>query len=266
MNFRNLLLLSFFIAMQLSDKTKKFINSLHLKKNRSEYQLFVVEGVKSILDFYKNGADFHAVYYTERVENDLKEIVRLKSTFSQCIKERELAQISGQKTPSGVIALIHFFNTKPSDLNVGKNPIIILDGIQDPGNLGTIIRTCHWFGASIICVNDCVEMYNPKVVQATMGSLCKVPILYTEIDDLDGMTQQDDLKMYGADLSGKMISEVQFEPNAVVVLGSESNGISKDLMARIQQKIYIPEFNPQNRPESLNVAVSCAIFLSKIRL
>lgn len=252
--------------MLFSDKTKKFINGLHLKKNRTAQQLFIVEGVKSILDFYKSGAIFHSLYYTERVENELTELLNSKTISSLCIKERELAQISGQKTPSGVIALIHFFNPKPSDLKAGVQPLFILDGIQDPGNLGTIIRTCHWFGASVICVNDCVDMYNPKVVQSTMGSLCKVPVIYAEIDELDEIMKSHDLKVFGADLKGKNISEVQFGTGAAIVLGSESNGISMELQKRIQEKVYIPEFNTQNRPESLNVAISCSIFLSRIRL
>jgi TrmH family RNA methyltransferase len=252
--------------MQFSDKTKKLINGLHLKKNRTARQLFIVEGVKSILDFYKSGAIFHSLYYTERVENEMNELIHSPSIRSLCIKERELAQISGQKTPSGVIALIHFFNTKPSDLKAGTQPVFILDGIQDPGNLGTIIRTCHWFGASVICVNDCVDMYNPKVVQSTMGSLCKVPVIYAEIGDLDKIITNHDLKIFGADLNGNNISEVKFGPDAAIVLGSESKGISKELQERIQEKVYIPEFDSKNKPDSLNVAVSCSIFLSRIRL
>lgn len=169
--------------------------------------------------------------------------------------------MSGLKTPQGVLALIQIPETKtPAPVYFKGCYSLWLDGIQDPGNLGTIIRTADWFGIqSIICSEDTADVYNPKVVQASMGSIAHVSIYYAALPPL---LSQLSMPVYGAFLNGESVYETNFGPEGALVLGNEGNGISSEVAVAITKRITIPRFG---RAESLNVAISTGIFCSMLK-
>ena len=177
------------------------------------------------------------------------------------ITESELSRISALSTPQAILAVVQI--PKQTDLNIKKwdgSFILALDGVQDPGNLGTIIRTADWFGLNtILCSKDTAEVYNPKVVQASMGSLSRVNIIYTDLGDV---FSQINIPVYGALLNGKSIYETDFGQEGIILLGNEGNGISEDLIEKINYPITIPRYG---KAESLNVAISASIFCSELR-
>ncbi|MBR0296018.1 MAG: RNA methyltransferase [Paludibacteraceae bacterium] len=225
----------------------KFIRSLQHKKFRDEAGMFVAEGSKCVEELKKG---FELVL--EVTPNNAS--------------ETEIAQMSGLKTPQGVIAVFkkHITNDKSQIAN--GELVLALDGIQDPGNLGTIIRTCDWFGVhQIICSSDTADCYNPKVVQATMGSLTRVNLTYT---DLPQWLAQQQCPIYGTLLNGKNIyqSKIENQESRIIVMGNEGNGISQAVRELITHPILIPSY-PENAEtsESLNVAIATAIVLAEFR-
>lgn len=243
----------------ISKSQISFIKSLHQKKIRKEQGLFIVEGLKSIQEFINSDYVVDSVYYTENLMPKLGKLSRnIKSVE---ITESELSRISALSTPQAILAVVQI--PKQSDLNQKKlvgSFIIALDGIQDPGNLGTIIRTADWFGLNtILCSMDTAEAYNPKVVQASMGSLSRVNIIYTT---LGYFLDQTNLPVYGALLNGKSIYETNFGQEGIILLGNEGKGISNELQSRIKYPVTIPRYG---KAESLNVAISASIFCSELR-
>jgi len=236
-----------------------FIKSLHQKKNRKEQGLFIVEGLKSIQEFINSDYIVDSVYYTENLMPKLGNLSRNIKLHE--ISGAELSKITTLNTPQAILALVRI--PKQSNLNtkiLNGSFLIALDGIQDPGNLGTIIRSADWFGINtIICSLDTAEAYNPKVVQASMGSLSRVNIIYT---DLGNFLSLSSLPVYGALLKGKSIYETDFGQEGIILLGNEGNGISNELQSRISYPITIPRYG---NAESLNVAISASIFCSEIR-
>jgi TrmH family RNA methyltransferase len=177
------------------------------------------------------------------------------------ITESELSRISALSTPQAILAVVQI--PQQTDLNIKKldgSFILALDGVQDPGNLGTIIRTADWFGLNtILCSKDTAEVYNPKVVQASMGSLSRVNIIYTDLGDVFSKIN---IPVYGALLDGKSIYETDFGQEGIILLGNEGNGISEYLIEKINYPITIPRYG---KAESLNVAISASIFCSELR-
>lgn len=236
-----------------------FIKSLHQKKNRKEQGLFIVEGLKSIQEFINSDYIVDSVYYTENLMPKLGNLSRKIKPVE--ITESELSRISTLSTPQAILAVVRIpkqtvLNTK----NLVGSYLIALDGIQDPGNLGTIIRTADWFGLNtIICSMDTAEAYNPKVVQASMGSLSRVNIIYTALGDF---LDRANLPVYGALLDGKSIYETGFGQEGIILLGNEGNGISDNLQSKINYPVTIPRYG---KAESLNVAISASIFCSELR-
>jgi TrmH family RNA methyltransferase len=243
----------------ISKSQISFIKSLHQKKIRKEHGLFIVEGLKSIQEFLNSDYVVDSVYYTENLMPKLDNLSR--NIKSVQITEPELSRISALSTPQSIVAVVQI--PKQTDLNIKKlecSFFLALDGVQDPGNLGTIIRTADWFGLNtILCSMDTADAYNPKVVQASMGSLSRVNIIYT---DLGVLFSQINIPVYGAVLDGKSIYETEFGQQGIVLLGNEGNGISKSLQERIQYPITIPRYG---KAESLNVAISASIFCSELR-
>jgi len=243
----------------ISKSQISYIKSLHQKKNRKEQGLFIVEGLKSIQEFINSDYVVDSVYYTENLMPKLDNLSR--NIKSVQITEPELSRISVLSTPQSILAVVQI--PKQTDLNIKKlesSFLLALDGVQDPGNLGTIIRTADWFGLNtILCSMDTAEVYNPKVVQASMGSLSRVNIIYT---DLKVLFSQINFPVYGAVLDGKSIYETDFGLQGIILLGNEGNGISKDLQEIINYPITIPRYG---KAESLNVAISASIFCSELR-
>ncbi len=176
------------------------------------------------------------------------------------VKNAELDKISTLQTPQGFLALVHLPKNKELDQKELKNQFtLVLDGVQDPGNMGTIIRTADWFGfKNIICSADCVEVFNPKTVQATMGSLARVNIFEA---DLPVFLTDNTLPVFGALLDGESIYKTQWGSEGLVILGNEGRGISPEVIKKINKPVTIPRIG---EAESLNVAVSAAIFCAEL--
>jgi TrmH family RNA methyltransferase len=241
----------------LSKSQISLIKSLHLKKFRKTHNLFIVEGVKSITEFINEEYVLHSIYYLPEMSS--KVVNFLRNMKGNEISSDELKKISALTNPQGVLAV---FKIPHNDLKVeylkGKFSFA-LDFIQDPGNLGTIIRTADWFGMdTLICSMDTADIYNPKVIQASMGSLARVKVFYC---DLKEWLPECKFKIYGAVLDGESIYESNFGDEGIILLGNEGSGIQSDLIPLISERITIPRFGGA---ESLNVAISSAIICSEL--
>ncbi|MDT8411449.1 MAG: RNA methyltransferase [Vicingaceae bacterium] len=242
--------------MEFTNNRKKFIKSLQLKKNRVAHGLFLVEGDKLFQELIQSTFEIEEVYATKTWLTSNQDFISNKPYA--VVSEKELASISSFKTPQEVIALV---KQEKSRLSTNyQQPIVALDNIQDPGNLGTIIRTMDWFGfENLVCSPTCVELYNPKVVQASMGSIFRINTSYQELSPFLSHHQQ--FSIYGAVLDGKNCFKNKLQKkNTILLMGNESNGISKDLYPFISHKITIPKFG---RAESLNVAIATSIFCAE---
>ena len=238
----------------LSKNQVKFIRSLKKKKFRQANQLFLAEGIKVVEELLSSSFKLHKIYCTASYKNPLN-IADL-----QIVTEKELGVISDFTNPNQVIGIFEIPH-EAAPQNTGLT--VALDGINDPGNLGTIIRLCDWFGVTqLICSENTVDCFNPKVVQASMGSLTRVAISYVDLADY---LSKESRVIYGTFLNGENIYKTKHEANSVIVLGNEANGISDSIKALVQKTITIPQFGEQQQTESLNVATATAIFLSEFR-
>jgi TrmH family RNA methyltransferase len=235
----------------------KYIQSLGQKKVRDEEGLFIAEGPKLIAEFLTAGnVNIKQVYalkeWIDEHENAVKGI-----DVSE-ISEAELGKISQLATPNQVVAVVQKFAVPVTG---AKNRItLVLDTLQDPGNLGTIIRIADWFGIShIVCSPGSADLYNPKVVQSTMGSLTRVNVLYTDL--LTWLEKQQGVPVYAASLDGQDVSSMKKITEGILLIGNESKGISDELLNRADKKITI---TGKGRAESLNAAVATGIILSHI--
>lgn len=235
----------------VSDKQIKIIKSLKLKKNRIKHNLFVAEGDKTILELITAGFNINSLYSINR------QIEGVKNSVIQLSKP-ELNKISNLSNPKNSLGVFEI--PKPKKINYNKL-IIGLDNISDPGNLGTIIRLCDWFGVEdLICSFDTVDCYNPKVIQASMGSISRVNITYL---DLQKTLENNSLKTYGTYMQGDSIFEIDEIKNGVILFGNEANGINPNLSKFIDKRLSIPRFGKLKKTESLNVANALSIVLSE---
>jgi len=243
----------------LSKSQISFVNALQQKKQRKEHALFITEGVKSITEFLSSDYTVNTIFCTSEYLQKFSKITQKVKLHE--VTEAELKKISVLTTPQNALALIEIPERTAVNPESFKGKFtLVLDGIQDPGNMGTIIRTADWFGfEKIICSADTVDVYNPKVVQATMGSLSRIEVHYT---DLSSFLSSCNLPTFGALLNGKSIYEVDFGNEGIIVLGNEGNGISEEIIEKITQAVTIPRFG---KAESLNVAIASSIFCSEIK-
>tara|TARA_B100001250_G_C19548304_1_gene677851 strand:- start:101 stop:814 length:714 start_codon:yes stop_codon:yes gene_type:complete len=232
-----------------SKNLQKKISKLYYKKHRLQMSLFVAEGEKVVYDLLDSDYEIESIYSTKKIDQN-----------HFFLSSNEMKKISFLKTPSSILAI--FKIPKKIRYIVSKDPIIALDSIKDPGNLGAIIRLCDWFGVNnIICSRDTVECYNPKVVQSSMGSLARVNCIYLDLNSFFIKTQK---KVYGTFLKGKSIYKSSLERNAIYLFGNESKGISKIIDKQIDERITIPRFNLNKCPDSINISNATAILLSEI--
>jgi TrmH family RNA methyltransferase len=232
----------------------KLITGLQQKKYRNEYQMFVAEGVKVIQELLQSNIVLDHLFVTESIFDNVP------ITQKTLIKQAEMKRISGLSTPSTCLAVFHIPAPKPIVL---KGLIVALDDIRDPGNLGTIIRLCDWFGVQqLLCSKETVDLYNPKVIQATMGSIGRVQVNYLDLTDL---MRQTALPVFGTFMEGNNIYQENLPSEGILVFGNEANGISKALESKTLYKIAIPRFGDCQQTESLNVATAAAICLSEFR-
>jgi len=243
----------------ISKSQISFLTSLQLKKQRKEQGLFLVEGFKSVAEFLQSDYQIETIYHTPAILSKLDKISR--NIKLEEVKPEELSKISSLNTPQDLLAVVRIPEQQKLDpKSLKTNFSIMLDGIQDPGNMGTIIRTVDWFGMKyLICSSDTVEAYNPKVVQASMGSLARVKVFYT---DLLPFLAENHLATYATSLNGKSIYETNFGEEGILILGNEGNGIRPEILEKSAHHITIPRFG---HSESLNVAVSAGICCSEIR-
>ena len=228
----------------------KLIKSLRSKKNRKQSGFFVAEGEKIVDELLKSDLEAVNIFSISEKYKNLKNYISINST--------QLKQISNLKSPNNVLGIFKIPPNKEIDFN---SNIIALEEINDPGNLGTIIRLCDWFGIkNIICSENSVDCYNPKVVQSTMGSISRVSISYMEFDNL---ISSDSHNTVAADLNGKSLKEHIFSKNQIIFFGNESNGFSQKVTSNIKTKITIQRYN--DNVESLNLASSVAIVLSELK-
>ena len=230
----------------------KLIISLQQKKFRNSSKLFIAEGEKVIRELLDSKFELQNIFCTDATFNDLNE------NQVTTISESDLKKISALSTPNNCLAL---FKINEIKLLQNNGLTLVLDNIRDPGNLGTIIRLCDWFGVSqLVCTPETVDFYNPKVVQATMGSLTRVNIVYINVEDF---LENAVAPIFGTFMDGDTIYKTKLPKNAIIILGNEANGISANIEKMIKNRLSIPRFGAIQKTESLNVATAAAIVLSE---
>lgn len=238
----------------LSKNQVKLIQKLQQKKYRNELNLFIVEGKKSIVEFLQAGYRLELLIAIEVFAT------ALNNHPITLVSKEELRKVSSLKNPDEGLAIFHQRQHKGI---LQEGVILALDNVQDPGNLGTLIRLCDWFGIeTLICNSQTVDCYNPKVVQASMGSLTRVAVHYV---DLAGFLATCALPLYAMDLDGENLYTTEFPEDCVLILGNEANGISPEIRALADGIITIPRFGKLQQTESLNVAMAGAIVVSQVR-
>ena len=263
---------------KISKAQVKLVRSLQQKKFRDELGLFVAEGEKCVGELAKS---FELVYRIESTEFRTQNTEHRTQTDYLLASPTEIEQMSGLRTPQGVIGVFRKRNTEHRTQNTEHRTqtdlLLALDGVQDPGNLGTIIRTCDWFGVhDIVCSKDTADCYNPKVVQATMGALARVRVHYVDLPEWlkEHRAQSTEHRpIYGTLLDGEDMYEVltnermnELTSEGIIVMGNEGNGISQEVRKLITHPIRIPSY-PRNAEtsESLNVSIATAIVLAEFR-
>lgn len=238
----------------LSKNQIKLITSLQQKKQRNAHRLFFAEGIKVIQELLESKFELEHLLTTQ---NDFQEVSNEKKLL---IDESDLKKISALATPNTCLAVFKIPNEKKIE---ASGLIIALDAVRDPGNLGTILRLCDWFGINqVICSKDGVDIYNPKVVQATMGSIARVNVSFI---DLDSFISQTSLPVFGTFMDGENIYKTNLPQEGIIVMGNEANGISPEIEKLIKNRVTIPRFGTLQKTESLNVATATAIVLSEFR-
>ena len=243
----------------ISKNQIKYVRQLEQKKFRKAENLFIAEGHKVVGDLLAAGFIPTQLFATADWQSPVGSVEVTQVTPD------ELARLSLQQHPQQVLALFPIPEAQPQISNLKSQISILLDNVQDPGNLGTIIRIADWFGIdTIFCSPGTVDAWNPKVVQATMGSIARVHIIYIEPDELfDSLPQ--DYPIYGTFLDGDNIYTQQLSSHGLIVMGNEGNGISDAVRARVSHKLLIPDFHHGDTADSLNVAIATAITCSEFR-
>lgn len=236
---------------KISKNKIKFLRSLRLKKNRDKERVFLVEGEKMVLEALQLSRQIVREVYIEKGQN-IQEIENFDAVFE--LTSLDASKISGFKTPNKCLALLEY----PTVEITNKDFTLVLDQIQDPGNLGTIIRLADWFGVDdIVCSTRTTDCFNPKVIQASMGSILRTKISYF---DLETYLKSEKRPVFGALLDGENVYQSKLPKSAILIMGNEGNGISPEIEKMVEQKILIPKFG---HAESLNVATATGILLSE---
>ncbi len=236
---------------KISKSQIKWVRSLQQKKVREIENCFLVEGEKMVSELMNDFSErISAIFGSE----DAMQLLPIDFPFIIC-NTKELSQISGLTTPNKLLAIVK----KETLSSPKKCRSIVLDGIQDPGNMGTILRLADWYGIEqIICSEDTVDCYNPKVVQASMGAIFRIKVVYVSLNDFLKNTEQ---PIYGALLEGENYKKVNYTENALLLMGNEGKGIREENISLITTAVTIPRFG---KAESLNVSTATAILLSEM--
>ena len=249
----------------ISKNKAKFIISLQKKKTRDEERLFIIEGDKVVKEFLYAKIPVKSLIakheFLETIPADLTQFVE----EIEYVTNEELKHISSLKTPHNALAIIPMVQRELKVSNILKGISLALDFVQDPGNLGTIIRTAAWFGVkNIVCSNDCVDHYNPKVIQASMGAILHVNVYYSDLKNLLTGANEMKIPVFGAMLEGESIYSHKLDNKGIILFGNESKGISDELKPFISEKIMIPGAG-QSMPgiDSLNVGMAASVIVSE---
>lgn len=236
-------------------KDIKWVRSLQQKKFRHESGCFVAEGKKGVEEGLASAFRLHSVYSTDADwASKHREVI--------VVSMREMEQMSSLSTPSPYLA-VFYQKEEIAEFRDGS-AVIILDGIADPGNMGTIIRTAEWFGiGTVLCTPDCVELYNPKVVQATMGSIFRMNVRMMSEEEMSRLLKQYDYYIVAADLQGTSIYRYDFKQKTAIIIGSESHGVRPAMRSLVDEFITIPG---SGKAESLNASVAATVFMSQWRM
>jgi TrmH family RNA methyltransferase len=239
--------------MSLSKNQLKLLTSLRKKKYRVATNLFIAEGVKVVHEFLNSKFELEQLFCVDATDY----YNYAKSTI---VSEIDLKKISSLTTPNNVVAV---FKIPSLNFIEKEGLVLVLDGINDPGNLGTIIRLCDWFGIDqLICSQETVDCYNAKVVQASMGSLTRVAVFYTDLQVYLKSTKK---AKYATLIDGENVYKSKLPKEAVLVMGNEANGISQPVLNLLEKAISIPRYGNLQQTESLNVATATAILLSEFK-
>jgi len=255
----------------ISSSRSKLLRSLQHKKYRDRHQLFVVEGEKMVGELTEqdpgHGFEVREIYATpEWIRDPSRQMLSSGIDVVEATRE-EIQKVSTLVSPQAVIALVSKPKIPPGIEELIHHTVLAFESIRDPGNLGTIVRTADWFGIKhIICSPDSTDIFNPKVIQATMGAFTRVKVYYSNLSewlDSSGMEQK---AVYGTYLEGENIYETSLHAAPVILFGNESRGLSDKLVSRAQRLISIPSFSEKGKgSESLNVASSVAVVCSEIK-
>lgn len=238
----------------LSKNQIKLITALQQKKYRQSQQLFFAEGAKVISELLQSSFELEQLFETESI------FTEIPTPKKMTISPSELKKISALTSPNNCLAV---FRIPPQKPLASTGLIVALDDIRDPGNLGTILRLCDWFGIEqLVCSHETADIFNPKVVQATMGSLARVAIHYT---DLEKFLSETKLAVFGTFMDGENLYTQKLPSEGIIVLGNEGNGISAAIEKTVGSRIAIPRFGRLQQTESLNVASAAAIVLSEFK-
>ncbi|MBX3239805.1 MAG: RNA methyltransferase [Chitinophagaceae bacterium] len=244
----------------LSKSGVKYIQSLYHKKFRDEQGLFIIEGPKVVTEFLSHAPDLIVSVYGVKnwLNNNIVLLDRFDSNVIHTVEVYELEKISALSTPNQVLAVVKKIENRPDMTAPGI--MLLLDDIQDPGNLGTIIRIADWFGVTgVICSRACADLYNPKVIQSTMGSILRVPTEYTDL--AEWCKTNNHFTIYATALQGENLYDCLPGDNIALLVGNESKGVREELLQLASKKITIPG---KGKAESLNAAVATGIVLSHL--
>lgn len=245
----------------LTKNTISYIQSLKQKKYRDEHNTFIAEGIKINTELLAELSPQYIIGLPE-VLDKINNISGHKNIIE--VTENELTKITQQKSPQGIFCVYHKPESESIPLDY-DDLILMLDDIQDPGNLGTIIRLSNWYGIKhIICSKNTADVYAPKVVQSAMGAIVRANVIYCDLESF--MQDYKSLPIYGTFLNGKNIYQEPLSRKGIIVMGNEGNGISDKVANYIQRRLYIPPYPAGNNDmESLNVSVATAIICSEFR-
>jgi RNA methyltransferase, TrmH family len=249
----------------LSKNQSAYVKSLHQKKFRDQHNAFIAEGIKLVTELLRSDIKVKQVFSSRNFQlsifNYHIDVIR--------VTERELKRISALNTPNEVLAVCEIPSYKLDMASLASKLTIILDDIRDPGNLGTIMRVADWFGIdNIICSRETVDLFNPKVVQSTMGSIARVQLHYENLEEFFSRLDSN-VPVYGAVMDGESIYSANLTPNGIIVIGNEGHGISENILSKITHKLTIPPTAHRTpvggEAESLNAALATGILLSEFR-
>ena len=250
----------------LSKNQAKYIRSLTVAKFRKANGQFIAEGTKLVIELINSSLKVVTVFALPSwIQEHLLPIEGRDFEIVE-VTEREISMISSLTTPSAVLCIVKIPALIINPENISQELVLMLDDIKDPGNMGTIIRTADWFGIkTIICSENCVDIYNPKVVQATMGSIARISIFYTQLFPFLANLPSGVI-VYGSMLDGDILIDKKLEKKGIIIIGNESRGISPELLPHITEKIKIPSFSDASgHAESLNASIATAIICYEFR-